>query len=382
MRDVRVILLALLGAALAVACTNNPYPEPTTGEKVLYTNYQEPPKTLDPAVAYSTADHVITGAVYDTLLEYHFLDAPVPADSRAAGGDARAGAAGRRPRGLPLPAARGLALPGRSGFALEHAGRTTRPVVAADVAFQLMRMADPEGEQPGGADVRTAGGVRSVRRAARRRRARTIRLSRAAASTSSTPRPAASRACACSTSARSSWCCASRTRSSATGSRWSSPRRCRGRPSPTTTARTAATRFAEHPVGTGPFRLARLRQAAPHRARAQPELVRHPPSRVSRAGRRCIPTDGEPGRRRAGTARSGVRRDSRCRSSTASSSGSTRRTSPRSRSSCRATTTCPASSRRASIAWCTRAACRRRWRRSACGSRRRCSRRSTTSAST
>ena len=53
MRDVRVILLALLGAALAVGCTNNPYPDADRDQKVLYSSFHEAPKTLDPAVAYT-----------------------------------------------------------------------------------------------------------------------------------------------------------------------------------------------------------------------------------------------------------------------------------------------------------------------------------------
>src|SRR4029453_15036811 len=76
MRDARVAAVLLLLTLLGSGCTNDPYPESDDREKVLYTNYQEPPKTLDPAVAYSTADHIITGAVYDTLLQYHSLARP------------------------------------------------------------------------------------------------------------------------------------------------------------------------------------------------------------------------------------------------------------------------------------------------------------------
>ena len=148
MRDVRVILLALLGAALAVACTNNPYPGADDRQKVLYTNYQEPPKTLDPAIAYSTADHVITGAVYDTLLQYHFLDRPyrlIP------------GLLEEIPEPVPQDDGRvvyrlrlreGLRFQDDPAFALSTPGATTRPVVAADVAFQLMRLADPKVNSP------------------------------------------------------------------------------------------------------------------------------------------------------------------------------------------------------------------------------------------
>ena len=75
MRDARVAAVCLL-VCLGVACSNNPYPDSDDKERVLYLNYQEAPKTLDPAVAYSTVDHMIVGPVFDTLLQYHFLERP------------------------------------------------------------------------------------------------------------------------------------------------------------------------------------------------------------------------------------------------------------------------------------------------------------------
>src|SRR6516165_4474390 len=69
-------LVALAGLLALASCTNNPYPDVDRGHRVLYSSFIEPPKTLDPAVAYSTAEHVITGNVYDTLLEYHYLARP------------------------------------------------------------------------------------------------------------------------------------------------------------------------------------------------------------------------------------------------------------------------------------------------------------------
>src|SRR5262249_56833240 len=72
-----VIKAGSLAVALAVAaCSNNPYPASDSPQKVLYSTFSEAPKTLDPAVAYTTASHIITGNVYDTLLEYHFLKRP------------------------------------------------------------------------------------------------------------------------------------------------------------------------------------------------------------------------------------------------------------------------------------------------------------------
>ena len=59
-------------------------------------------------------------------------------------------------------------------------------------------------------------------------------------------------------------------------------------------------RFAEHPVGTGPFRLARLRQAVPHRARAQRELVRRAASGMASARARSTRPRASPRTRRRG----------------------------------------------------------------------------------
>ena len=70
------IVAGIAGLLLVSACTNDPYPDTDRGKKVLYSSFNEAPKTLDPAVAYTTAEHVITGNVYDTLLEYHYLKRP------------------------------------------------------------------------------------------------------------------------------------------------------------------------------------------------------------------------------------------------------------------------------------------------------------------
>jgi ABC-type transport system substrate-binding protein len=139
--------LALAGA-LALACTNNPYPDADARRGVYYTSFVEAPRTLDPAVSYTTNEHAITGNVYATLLEYHYLKRPyelipglavaVPAAEPRAGGrvayrfDLRAGALYQDD----------------DSFARGGEGRRTREVVAEDVAFQLMRIADPAVNSP------------------------------------------------------------------------------------------------------------------------------------------------------------------------------------------------------------------------------------------
>ncbi len=61
---------------LAAACSNNPYPSADAEVKVRYGALPGPPKTLDPAVSYSALEHKITANVYETLLEYHYLERP------------------------------------------------------------------------------------------------------------------------------------------------------------------------------------------------------------------------------------------------------------------------------------------------------------------
>jgi ABC-type transport system substrate-binding protein len=148
-RRARSALLPVVALAILVAaCSNNPYPGADAERKVGYLAFSEAPKTLDPQVAYSTADHLVTGAVYDRLLEYHFLERPY----RLIPGLARDVPA-------PEPRADGhvvyrfelredLQFADDPCFALGGAGRTTRRVTAEDVAFALMRIADPAVDSP------------------------------------------------------------------------------------------------------------------------------------------------------------------------------------------------------------------------------------------
>ncbi len=143
-------MLVLVAVVVLAACGNDPYPGADDQRKVLYLPFSESPKTLDPQVAYSTADHVVTGAVYDNLLEYHLLDRPyrlIPGLARAV------------PSAEPRPGGHvvyrfalrdDLEFADDPCFALDGAGRTTRRVTAADVAFALMRIADPHVDSPVG----------------------------------------------------------------------------------------------------------------------------------------------------------------------------------------------------------------------------------------
>lgn len=144
----RTIARVLLLALFCVGCSNDPYPATDLDEKVLYSSFVEAPRTLDPAKAYTTVAHAITGAVYDTLLDYHLLKRPL---------ELIPGLAEALPERTELPDGRSryrfrlrrdLLFADDECFELGAKGRRTREVVAADVAFQLARIADPEVGSP------------------------------------------------------------------------------------------------------------------------------------------------------------------------------------------------------------------------------------------
>lgn len=136
-------------AAIVLACTNNPYPAQDDDVKVLYTTFTEAPRSLDPAVAYDVGAHAVTGAVYDTLLEYHYLKRPytlIPGLAEALP-ESRPGARpGETVHRFTLRP--GMLYQDDPAFAIDGGGRRTREVVAADIAFQLARLADPAVNSP------------------------------------------------------------------------------------------------------------------------------------------------------------------------------------------------------------------------------------------
>lgn len=143
-----VALALALVLALVAACSNDPYPPDHGDEKILYSSFVEAPRTLDPAKAYNVGAHAITGAVYDTLLDYHFLKRPL---------ELIPGLAIALPERIELPDGRiryrfelrkDLLYADDECFELGEPGRRTREVVAADVAFELMRIADADVGSP------------------------------------------------------------------------------------------------------------------------------------------------------------------------------------------------------------------------------------------
>jgi len=58
-------------------CSNSPYPASQLGESVHFNSFYEPPKTLDPGVAYTTNASQYLVLTHETLLEYHYLKRPL-----------------------------------------------------------------------------------------------------------------------------------------------------------------------------------------------------------------------------------------------------------------------------------------------------------------
>jgi oligopeptide transport system substrate-binding protein len=139
----------LAGLALALThCTNDPYPEADAGLRVRYQALPGAIKTLDPAVSYTVLEHAITAQVYETLLGYHYLRRPY---------ELIPGLATAVPEARTLPDGRvsyrfqlrpDMLYQADPCFELGEAGATTREIRAADVAFELMRIADPEVGSP------------------------------------------------------------------------------------------------------------------------------------------------------------------------------------------------------------------------------------------
>lgn len=131
------------------ACSNNPYSTAESDEKVLYEAYIEPPKTLDPAISYSTNEHVITGKIFDTLLEYDF--SVVDTEYRLVGGLAKevpVAVFGGTKVSYEFQLRDEIGFQDDPSFAPFNAGQTTRKVTAQDLLFSLHRLADPAVNSP------------------------------------------------------------------------------------------------------------------------------------------------------------------------------------------------------------------------------------------
>ena len=56
--------------------SNNPYPSVQHDENVFYSTFNEEPKNLDPAIAYSSDEYHFMGQIYEPPLTYQYLKRP------------------------------------------------------------------------------------------------------------------------------------------------------------------------------------------------------------------------------------------------------------------------------------------------------------------
>jgi len=136
-------LRGMLAVLWLASCTNNPYPDSDDGIKVRYLVLSGPPKTLDPAVSYNASDHAILANVYETLLEYHYLRRPYQLMPGLAEQVPEATAQGDGRVAYRFRLRPGMRFQKDACFAPGAAGLADREILASDVAFALMRIADP-----------------------------------------------------------------------------------------------------------------------------------------------------------------------------------------------------------------------------------------------
>src|SRR5581483_1994518 len=75
--SIRLRLRALfIFVVLFTACTNNPYRPDETGRNIYYDTFSGEPKHLDPARAYSEDEAEFMNQIYETVVQYHFLERP------------------------------------------------------------------------------------------------------------------------------------------------------------------------------------------------------------------------------------------------------------------------------------------------------------------
>lgn len=142
-------ICVLLGAVLlAAGCTNDPYPAADRDKKITYSSFAEAPKTLDPAVGYTVAEHIVTGNVFDTLLAYHYLRRPYQLIPALAEDVPELAALPNGRQSYRFRLRPGILFHADPCFALSQKDRITREVTAADIAFQFARLGDPKINSP------------------------------------------------------------------------------------------------------------------------------------------------------------------------------------------------------------------------------------------
>ena len=74
--QILILLAALLLGGCDLSQLNNPYPEEQNHQAILYQSFDERPKHLDPAVAYSENEYAFIAQIYEPPFQYHYLKRP------------------------------------------------------------------------------------------------------------------------------------------------------------------------------------------------------------------------------------------------------------------------------------------------------------------
>lgn len=69
-------MIAIVLAGCQDEPLNDPYPQFTENENILYTAFTSSPKHLDPAISYSSDEATFTYQIYEPPLQYHYLKRP------------------------------------------------------------------------------------------------------------------------------------------------------------------------------------------------------------------------------------------------------------------------------------------------------------------
>ncbi len=74
--SIGIAVMALFGGLAGAHPWNNPYPGQDDHKNILYSDFEDRPKHLDPARSYSSDEYAIIGNVYEPPLQYHYLKRP------------------------------------------------------------------------------------------------------------------------------------------------------------------------------------------------------------------------------------------------------------------------------------------------------------------
>jgi len=185
MRILPVFMMVVLLSACNGGLWNDPYPASEQGKSIFYSAFTERPKHLDPAQAYSANEYVFLAQIYAPPLQYHYLKRPYQLVPLAASAMPTVRYLDRQHRPLPdnAPANKiafsvyeihikpGMHYQPHPAFARDAKGMPeydhltpddlrgihalsdfphtgTRIVTAADYAYQIKRLADPQLQVP------------------------------------------------------------------------------------------------------------------------------------------------------------------------------------------------------------------------------------------